>query len=135
MVLKVFVVNSIRKCLKTSTYKLISKGFALVRKVFIVNSICANLLIVLEFADHVHVLKAIVNRLCQCTTSTMARKTAQALNALLHGISSSDFDSQDKEGFQDVLLDYFSDSARATRMSDSSDEDYDSDTPLELEKR
>ena len=65
----------------------------------------------------------------------MARKTAQALNALLHGISSSELDPQDQEGSQDVLLDYFTDSARATRMSDSSDEDYDSDTPLELEKR
>ena len=29
LVLKVFVVNSIRKCLKMSTYELISKGFAL----------------------------------------------------------------------------------------------------------
>ena len=66
----------------------------------------------------------------------MAWKTASALNALLHGVCSTDFNPGDQEGLQDVLLDYFTDSVHVTTNSGSSDEDSDSETSaIEHENR
>ena len=53
----------------------------------------------------------------------MAQRTAMALNAFLHGVCSDDFDSNDQEALQDVLLDYFTDSVPG---NDDSDSEFDS---------
>ena len=37
----------------------------------------------------------------------MARRTAKALNAFIHGVCLEDFDPADQNALQDVLLDYF----------------------------
>ena len=59
----------------------------------------------------------------------MAQRTTKFFNALLHGVCLTDFDCQDQEGLQDVLLDYFTNPNCDTRHSGSStsNENYDTD--------
>ena len=52
---------------------------------------------------------------------TMAKRTAQALNAVFHGINSNDFHPSDQAELQDVLLDYFADKNTCTDCSSDSD--------------
>ena len=58
----------------------------------------------------------------------MARRTASALNAFLHGVCSDDFDPGDQDALQDVLLDYFTDTAPGDNDSDSEFDLSDDDT-------
>ena len=53
----------------------------------------------------------------------MARRTASALNAFLHGVCSDDFNPGDQDALQDVLLDYFTDPT----PGDNDDSDSESD--------
>ena len=60
----------------------------------------------------------------------MARRTASALNAFLHGVCSDDFESGDQHALQDVFFDYFTDELRSNNDSTNSDSDSSEDDTI-----
>ena len=59
-----------------------------------------------------------------------SKRTAQTLNAILHGINSSDYHPSDQAGLQEVLMDYFDDNKTCSDSTDDSETSEDDNEEL-----